>query len=83
MIPSIKMKYGENHDVSESTKKSDGFDIYKYAEKYNADYYDPCTGYIYLVQEYNRALKFGLPTPASGIRVMYNGEVIGVARKLD
>ena len=83
MIPSIKMKYVENHDASEFTKKSIGFDIYKYAETYDADYYDPSTGYIYLVQEYNRALRFGLPTPAPGIRVMCDGVIFGVARRLD
>ena len=54
-------------------------DIYKYASKFDADYYDPHTGYIYHVQEYNRAIRFGLPT--IGIRVSENGVTIGYARK--
>ena len=54
-------------------------DIYKQAEEMDADYYDPTTGYIYLIQEYNRAKKLGLPTP--GIKVKdSNGNIIGVAR---
>ena len=50
--------------------------IYDQAKKMNADYYDPHTGYTYLIQEYNRAIKLGLPT--EGIRVVCNGDVIGV-----
>lgn len=59
-------------------------DIYAYAKSidYNADYYDHHTGYIYKIQDYGRALKFGLPTP--GIMVSdSNGNLIGVARKND
>ena len=52
-------------------------DIFEYAKNYNADYYDPNTGYIYHVQEYNRTKKFGLPT--NGIRVSdMEGNDIGV-----
>lgn len=57
-------------------------DIYVYAESigYGADYMDPHTGYIYRIQDYGRAIKFGLPT--TGIIVCdSDGTVIGVARK--
>lgn len=64
-----------------SRKSSDQFDIYEYAEEVNADYYCHKTGNIYHIQEYNRARKFGLPTP--GIRVSYNGETIGYAQRLE
>ena len=58
-------------------------DIYKYAEEidYAADYYDYHTGFIYGIQAYGRALKFGLPTP--GIGVYENGVLIGYAHKND
>lgn len=42
-------------------------DIFEYAREYNADYYEASTGYIYMVQAYNRALRLGLPT--AGIEV--------------
>lgn len=56
-------------------------DIYEYAKNHDADYLDPHTGYIYNVQQYNRCIKFGIPT--LGIRVIdsYTGEFIGYARK--
>ena len=55
-------------------------DIYEQAKEMNADYYDYRTGYTYLIQEYNQAIKFGLPT--EGIRVMdSNGNIIGVAQR--
>lgn len=56
-------------------------DIYKYAEEidYMADYYDFHTGLIYGIQDYGRALKFGLPTP--GIAVYEDGKLIGYASK--
>lgn len=55
-------------------------DIYEQAKQMNADYYDFNTGYTYLIQEYNRAIKLGLPTP--GIRVMDSaGNIIGVAQR--
>ena len=55
-------------------------DIFEWAEKNpNADYFDQHTGYIYHVQEYMRAKKFGLPN--LGMRVSYNGQVIGVVRE--
>ncbi len=62
-------------------KKKSGFDIYEYAKTYDADYLDNHTGFIYLVQEYNRAIKFGLPT--SGIRVLDSSTntIIGIAKK--
>ena len=57
-------------------------DIYKYAADidYSADYMDMSTGNVYMIQEYGRALKFGLPTP--GIRVKdSDGNDIGYAVK--
>lgn len=55
-------------------------DIYEQAKEMNADFYDYRTGYTYLIQEYNRAVKLGLPTP--GIRVMdSDGNIIGVAKQ--
>ena len=54
-------------------------DIFKYAKEYDADYYEARTGYIYKVQDYNRALRFGLPT--NGIEVYDTlGNFIGVVR---
>lgn len=61
-------------------------DIFKYAESidFGADYYDWHTGYIYGIQEYGRAKKFGLPTPAElqfgkdGIIVYDSGKPIGI-----
>lgn len=54
--------------------------IYDYAKKNNADYYDPHTGYIFKVQDYNACVNFGLPT--KGIAV-YDSEdkFVGYARK--
>lgn len=62
-------------------KKKTEFDIYEYAKEYDADYLDNHTGYIYLVQEYNRAIKLGLP--AIGIRVLDSttNTIIGIAKK--
>ena len=54
-------------------------DIYKKAEECDADYYDFSTGNIYLIQEYNRAKRLGLPTP--GIRVRMPDGTIGIVRK--
>ena len=52
-------------------------DIFKYAEEYNADYYDPITGYIYKVQDYNNKKKLGIPT--EGIEVTnLNGDTVGM-----
>jgi hypothetical protein len=42
-------------------------DIFKYAKEFNADYYDPHTGNIYKVQNYNKCKKLGIPT--EGIEV--------------
>ena len=54
--------------------------IYEQAKEMNADFYDYRTGYTYLIQEYNRAVKLGLPT--EGIRVMdSDGNIIGVAKQ--
>jgi len=64
-----------------SRKTGSEFDIYEYADECNADYFHIQTGYIYHIQEYNRARKFGLPTP--GIRVSQDGVTIGYAERLE
>ena len=52
-------------------------DIFKYAEEFNADYYDPVNGNIYKVQDYNNKKKLGIPT--EGIEVTnIEGTTIGV-----
>ena len=53
-------------------------DIFEYAKTNNGDYYDFHTGYIYHVQDYNRALKLGLPT--DGILVTCDGMLVGIVR---
>lgn len=56
-------------------------DIYEQAKKDNADYYDPFSGYIYKIQEYNRIKENGLP-PYPGIRIFdVYGNFIGYAMK--
>lgn len=57
-------------------------DIYEYAKNFYADYFDPKTGYIYKVQDYNRCIKFGLPTPGIAVVDSYTGEIIGYAKKM-
>lgn len=57
-------------------------DIYEYAKSidYGADYYDMNTGYTYLIQDYGRAIKFGLPSP--GIAIMdESGKIIDYAQE--
>lgn len=58
-------------------------DIWAYARRidFEADYYDPHTGYIYHLQEYGKARKLGLPAPYDGIRVSENGVTIGVVHE--
>lgn len=54
-------------------------DIYEYAKQFNADYQD-YNGNIFKVQEYNRAVRLGLPT--EGIKVYdWQGNYLGVAQK--
>ena len=56
-------------------------DIFKYAKEINyaADYYDFYTGNTYLIQNYGKALKNGLPT--NGIEVIDScGNSIGFAQ---
>ncbi len=51
-------------------------DIFDYAKEFNADYYDPNTGNIYKVQNYNKCKKLGLPT--NGVEVTdIEGKTIG------
>ena len=59
-------------------------DIFELAEVYGeADYLDINTGYIYLIEEYNRAKRFGLPNVYGGIRVAdsVTGEIVGVVKE--
>lgn len=56
-------------------------DIYKQAKEMDADYYDPSTGYIYKIEAYNRAIRFGLPTMGINIVDSNSGELIGYARE--
>lgn len=54
-------------------------DIYEYAKEFNADYIDS-NGNVYKVQDYNNAIKNGLP--AEGIKVFdWLGNYIGIAQK--
>ena len=54
--------------------------IYDYAKHTNADYYDPHTGYIFKVQDYNAQVKFGLNP--KGIAVYdTEGKFVGYAAK--
>lgn len=90
LIPTIQMQYAKDRKAKVEAEikakeesgevDNSGFDIYEYAKLYDADYYDMFTDYTYLIQEYNRAIRLGLPTP--GIRIVCDGEVIGVARKM-
>lgn len=55
-------------------------DIFEQAKKFDADYLDMHTGYIYKIQAYNRAKRLGLPTP--GIEVYdSDGNFIGIVRE--
>ena len=56
-------------------------DIYEYAKEFNADYMD-ARGNVYKIQEYNNAIRLGLPT--EGIKV-YDcmGNFIGIAQKMN
>ena len=44
-----------------------------------ADYLDMHTGYIYHIHEYTKLKELGLPV--DGIKVSYNGKLIGVVRE--
>lgn len=51
-------------------------DIFEQAKKFDADYYDQHTGYIYKIQEYNHRKRMGIP--AIGIEVYdFEGNCIG------
>ena len=54
--------------------------IFDYAKDFDADYYEQRTGYIYKVQAYNKALKFGLPVEGIEIYDM-DGNYVGLVRK--
>lgn len=53
-------------------------DIFKYAEEFEADYYDPVNFVIYKVQNYNRSKRFGIPNNVPGIEIVdLDGNSIG------
>ena len=55
-------------------------DIFEQAKKMDVDYLDHNTGYIYQIQDYNKAKKLGLPT--EGIHVYdTSGNYIGIVRE--
>jgi hypothetical protein len=55
-------------------------DIFEQAKKFDADYYDPHTGYIYLIQHYNQLKRAELPVP--GINVIDpEGNYIGIVQE--
>lgn len=50
--------------------------IFKYAEEFDEDYYDPIKCIIYKVKEYNKSKKLGIEVP--GIEIVdLNGNTIG------
>ena len=55
--------------------------IYEQAKQVDADYYDSTTGYIYEIQSYNRAVRFGLPHNGIVVKDSSNGEIIGYAKE--
>lgn len=44
-------------------------DIFKYAEEFDTDYYDPNKGVIYKVQNYNNSKKLKMPNNVPGIEI--------------
>lgn len=56
-------------------------DIFEYAKQFDADYYDMHTGYIYRVENYNRAKKMGLPTLGIEVVDTATGQTIGYVRE--
>lgn len=58
--------------------------LFDRAKEVDADYLDMNSGYIYKIQEYNRAKRFGLPTVVPGIRVFtLEGEYVGYVEDPD
>lgn len=55
-------------------------DIYEYAKMFDADYYDHKTGNIYKIQNYNKAVRLGLPTKGIEVYDCY-GNFLGIAKK--
>ena len=54
--------------------------IFEQAKEFDADYLDANTGYIYRIQDYNRAKKLGLPV--IGISVYdLDGNFIGIVKE--
>lgn len=89
-----RLRYDEKSKMSAeptgSPKKhhsnSNGPDVYEIAKSpmyQNADFMDINTGLIYRTAAYNRALSFGLPTVGIEVVDSMNGEVLGIARKIE
>ena len=74
----------KNHEETSEHRIVDtnGFDVYAQAASMNADYMDMNSGRVYLIQDYNRAKSFGLPTPGIFVRE-WDGTIIGVAGQVD
>jgi hypothetical protein len=75
---------GKNKEcVTPKSSHKSGTDIYEIAKDplyQNADYYDNHTGYIYQTAAYNRAKRFGLPTPGISVIDGTTGELLGYAK---
>jgi hypothetical protein len=75
---------GKNKEcVTPKSSHKSGTDIYEIAKDplyQNADYYDNHTGYIYQTAAYNRAKRFGLPTPGISVINGTTGELLGYAK---
>ena len=57
-------------------------DIFEYAKHHDADYYDNNTGLIYKVQDYNRCIKEGRPTPGIVVIDSFTGEFVWYVKKV-
>lgn len=51
--------------------------IFEYAKEFDADYYDPATGYIYKIADYNRARRLGFPITKIAVEDSATGKIIG------
>lgn len=56
-------------------------DVYKLAAHIDADYIDPVTGRVYLIQQYNYARRNGIPMPGIQIIDSTTSSFIGYAIK--
>ena len=73
----------DNENTSEQKPVKKGLDIYDLADDplyENADYYDIHTGNTYLLAQYNRARRFGLPV--DGIHVIMSDGAHGICQRM-